>query len=350
MSGDAQPVAARRPAAPAADSVAICIVTHHDAADVPACFAALARLAHRPVEVVVADCASGDETLAVVEREGERLRGAGIPLRVLALPDNRGFTGGMNAAFAATAAPWLLTLNADALPASDYLERLLARAAAHPELAVGAVTGRLVRPAVDGVRRLDACGMRLTRTWRHLDRGSSQPDVGQYDVPERVFGGTGAATLFRRAALDDVAVDGEVFDPRFHTYREDAELAFRLRERGWEVLYEPAALAEHRRRVLPERRAALPAAANYHGLKNRYLLRLYHQTAGNFLRTLPPAAFRDLAALAYVLAAERSSLPAYAWLWRHRRELLARRRAIQRRRTVPPAAIDRWFRVQGLPL
>lgn len=334
-----------------ADAVAVCIVTHDEAADVPACFAALARLGHRPLEVVVADCASGDETLAVVEREGEALRRAGLPLTVLPLDDNRGFAGGMNAAFAACRAPWLLTLNADALPEADYLDRLLARAAAHPELRVGSVTGRLVRRrGDDGVRRLDACGMRLTRTWRHLDRGSSEPDVGQYAAPERVFGGTGAATLFRRAALDDVAVDGHAFDPLFHTFREDAELAFRLRERGWEVLYEPAAVAEHRRRVLPERRAALPAMANYHGLKNRYLLRVVHQTGGNFLRTLVPATYRDLVALGWVLLAERSSLPAYAWLWRHRRELLARRRAIQGRRTVPAAAIDLWFRVPGLPL
>jgi GT2 family glycosyltransferase len=287
----------------------------------------------------------------VVEREGVALRAAGVPLTVLPLPDNRGFAGGMNAAFAACTAPWLLTLNADALPAPDYLDRLLARAAAHPDLSVGSVTGRLVRrPDDDGVRRLDACGMRLTRTWRHLDRGSSEPDVGQYAVPERVFGGTGAATLFRRAALDDVAIDGHAFDPLFHTYREDAELAFRLRERAWEVLYEPTAVAEHRRRVLPERRAALSAMANYQGLKNRYLLRAYHQTGGNLLRTLLPATFRDLVALVYVIARERSSLGAYAWLWRRRRELLARRRAIRARRTVPAAAIDRWFRVQGLPL
>ncbi|HEX2163098.1 MAG TPA: glycosyltransferase, partial [Thermoanaerobaculia bacterium] len=339
------------PSSTASEAVAVCIVTHHDAADVPACFAAIAALEHRPLEVVVVDCASGDGTPAVVEREAAALRRAGVPVALLALADNRGFAGGMNAAFAACGAPWLLTLNADARPAPGYLGRLLARAAAHPELAVGAVTGRLVRPAEPGqARRLDACGMRLTRTWRHLDRGSSEPDRGQYARPERVFGGTGAATLFRRAALDDAALAGEVFDPRFHSFREDAELAFRLRERGWEVLYEPAAVAEHRRRVLPERRAALPAAANLHSLKNRYLLRVYHQTGRNLLRTLLPAAARDLAALAYVLAAERSSLPAYAWLWRHRRELLARRRAIQARRRVPPAEIDRWFGIEGLPL
>jgi hypothetical protein len=80
------------------------------------------------------------------------------------------------------------------------------------------------------------------------------------------------------------------------------------------------------------------------------LLRIYHQTAGNFFRTLVPTLARDLAALAWVLLRERTSLPAYRWLWRHRRELLARRRLIQGRRTVPAREVDRWFSIQGEPL
>jgi GT2 family glycosyltransferase len=206
-----------------------------------------------------------------------------------------------------------------------------------------AATGRLVRP--NGT--LDACGMRLTSNWRHLDRGSGEIDRGQLSRPERVFGATGAASLWRREALLDAAVDGEggeIFDPRFHSFREDAELCFRLRERGWEVLYEPAAVAEHRRFNLPERRSAMPALVNYHSLKNRYLLRLYHQTAGNFLRTLLPTLARDLAALGWVLLREPSSLPAYGWLWRHRAEILRRRRAIQERKLC---GIETWFRSAG---
>lgn len=329
--------------------VAVCIVTHDSAADLPGCLAAIGALTHRPLELVVVDCASADGSLDRARRSAP----AGIPLQAVALADNLGFAGGINEALARTEAPFVLTLNADARPAPDFVSRLLARIEAPlPDGApVAAVAGRLLRPAAtEGPRRLDACGMRLTRAWRHLDRGSGEPDRGQYAAPERVFGTTGAASLFRRAALLDAAVEGEVLDRRFHSFREDAELCFRLRERGWEVLYEPAAVAEHRRRVLPERRAALPAAVNYHSLKNRYLLRLYHQTAGNFLRTLPFTLVRDLAALAYVVVAERSSLPAYAWLWRHRRELLARRRAIQARRRVPARAIDRWFRRGGRPL
>lgn len=325
-------------------AVAVCIVTHDAAADLPTCLGAVAALTHRPLEIAVADSGSGDGSLAVARAQAP----AGIPLETVDLGANLGFAAGMNAAIAATAAPFILSLNADASPEPEYVSRLLARFAAHPDLRVGAVTGRLVRATAPGEpQRLDACGMRLTRTWRHLDRGSGELDRGQYALPERVFGATGAATLFRREALLDAAVDAEVFDPRFHSFREDAELCFRLRERGWEILYEPAAVAVHRRFNLPERRSEMPAHVNYHSLKNRYLLRLYHQTAGNFLATLLPTAFRDLLALGHAVLRERTSLPAYGWLWRNRREILARRRTIAARRRND---VGRWFHTEGEPL
>ncbi|HYL04665.1 MAG TPA: glycosyltransferase [Thermoanaerobaculia bacterium] len=337
--------------------VAVCLVTHDSAPDLAGCMAAISGLLHPPAEIALVDSGSQDGSL----EQARRTAPAGIPLTAIGHAANIGFAAGMNAAIAATRAPFVLTLNADALPAPDFLDRLLARFAAHPELRVAAVTGRLVRPAAvhghgcegcraDGPRLLDACGMRLTTAWRHLDRGSGEPDRGQWDRPDRVFGATGAASLFRREALLDAAVDGEVFDPRFHSFREDAELCFRLRERGWEILYEPAAVAEHRRFNVPERRAAMPAGVNLHSLKNRYLLRIYHQTARNLARTLVPTLGRDLGALAWVLLRERSSLGAYGWLLRHRAELLARRRAIQGRRTRPAADLDAWFGRQGVSL
>ncbi|HEX6865443.1 MAG TPA: glycosyltransferase family 2 protein [Thermoanaerobaculia bacterium] len=314
--------------------VAVCIVTWNSAPDLPGCLESIGRLDHRPLEIVLVDNASRDGSLEVARRHAP----AGIPLEAVASPENLGFAAGMNAAFARTDAPFVLTLNADARPSPDYVTRLLARMTG-----AGAVTGKLVRPTGE----LDACGMRLTSNWRHLDRGSGEPDRGQFSTPERVFGATGAASLFRREALDDAAVEGEIFDPRFHSFREDAELCFRLRERGWEVLYEPTAVCEHRRLNLPERRSGMTAEVNRHSLKNRYLLRLYHQTGGNLVRTLVPTLARDLGALAYVLLRERSSLAAYSWLWRNRRDLLRRRRIIQGRKKVN---VDRWFRVDGVPV
>ncbi len=336
--------------------VALLVVTHDSAADLPAALAAVGELQPPPCELVIVDCASSDASVA----EARRAAPAAIPTQIEALATNLGFAGGMNRAIALATAPYLLTLNADARLSSGFLTPLVARLE-DPRLArVAAVTGRLVRtgrgnlPGPNALpelpSRLDACGMRLSWTWRHFDRGAGELDHGQYSAAERVFGATGAATLWRRTALADVAIADQVFDERYHSFREDAELAFRLRERGWEILYEPAAVATHRRRVLPERRASLPAAVNLQSLKNRYLLRIDHQTLGNFLWTLPATLARDVAALVWVLLREPSSLPAYAWLWRERRALGAHRRLVQRRRTVPSSAIGKWFLRSAEPL
>ena len=89
---------------------------------------------------------------------------------------------------------------------------------------------------------------------------------------------------------------------------------------------------------------------NFHTLKNRYLLRAYHQTAGNAALTLLPTLGRDLFALGHVLLRERSSLGAYAWLWRRRSWLWQRRRQIQERRTAARWQVNRWFVRRGVPL
>ena len=235
-------------------SVAICVVTHEAAPDLPACFRAVSRQSYRPLELVVVDCASVDDS-ARIARD---LPTPGIDKRVVASDENLGFSGGMNRALRETRADWILSLNADTVPAPDFVERLVLRGEADPR--TGAVTGRLLRPQQGGERRIDAGGMVLTRNWRHLDRGSGEVDRGQWQQAEEVFGATGAASLFRRAALDDVAHEGgETFDEACFAYREDAELAFRLQEREWRVVYEPTAICEHRRRVVPERRGQLPA-------------------------------------------------------------------------------------------
>lgn len=330
--------------------VAIAIVTHNDAADLPSCFAALANLDHRPLELVVVDCASGDESVRIARAQAP----SDIPSRVIALNENLGFAGGMNRAIGETEAPFVLSLNADARPNSDFLRRLLGRTTGEGQARVGAVTGRLFRPQESGespdTRVLDACGMRLTLTWRHLDRGSGELDRGQWAEPERVFGATGAASLFRREALLDAAVDGEIFLSEFHSFREDAELAFRLAERGWDVVYEPWAQGEHRRTNVPERRREMAAHINLDSLKNRYLLRAYHQTFPNLLWTAVPTLARDLGAFLYVLVRERSSLGAYSWLWRHRRSIWQRRRQIRGRRLRRGWEIESWFLRPGKPL
>jgi hypothetical protein len=87
----------------------------------------------------------------------------------------------------------------------------------------------------------------------------------------------------------------------------------------------------------------MSAEANRHSVKNRFLLRINNQTAGEALATAVPTLARDLVVLGACLTVERSSLPAFGWLWRNRRRLWGKRREIRdkvsarRREGTPPS-------------
>jgi hypothetical protein len=68
---------------------------------------------------------------------------------------------------------------------------------------------------------------------------------------------------------------------------------------------------------------------NFHSVKNRFLLRINNQSLGGAVATLVPTLARDLVVLGACLTIERSSLPAFAWLWGNRQRLWAKRREIQ---------------------
>ena len=143
--------------------------------------------------------------------------------------------------------------------------------------------------------------------------------------------------------LDQVQTGGEYFDEAFFAYREDADLAWRAQWLGWRCLYVPGARAYHVRRVLPERRAELPADINMHSFKNRFLLRIKNMDAGTNLRFLLPITARDLAAFAYVCVREPSSLKAIPLLLRALPRAWKQRRALRAQRSVSPQYMRSWF-------
>ena len=256
-------------------------------------------------------------------------------------PSNLGFSGGHNALIRQSPGTYYVCLNPDAVLAPDYVRAAVAALEAARD--AGSATGRLLRLDEKGV--LDSTGILMTRDQRHLDRGAGEPADGRYVAgPESIFGPSGAVAVYRRAMLDDVAFEGEYFDEAFFAYREDADLAWRARWRGWDSLYVPAAVAWHRRRVTPERRSALPAAINRYSVRNRFLLRLKNQSFGLAWRFAGPAFWRDAQVIGYVLLREWTSIPGLVDVVRLTPAMLARRRHILARKKVTSAQMARWFR------
>ncbi|HET7433435.1 MAG TPA: glycosyltransferase family 2 protein [Thermoanaerobaculia bacterium] len=300
--------------------VSVILVTWNSARDLPRCLEALAAQTYAPRELIVVDNASADASLSLV---------ASHATQIIRNETNRGFSVAVNQALRVARGEFVQLLNPDCFLGPKYIARLV------PLLQgdVGMATGKLLRAEGGGI---DSMGIRMTRTGRHLDIDR--------EVDGEVFGVSGAAALYKRAMLDDVAINGEIFDEDFFAYREDADLGWRARLFGWRAVAVPDAVAHHVRRVTPEVRRALPAEINMHSVKNRFLLRIKNEGLYLALRNAPFELTRDLVVFVAALTIERSSLPAFAWLWRNRARVLVKRRAVQSRRRVSDRSLARWFR------
>jgi GT2 family glycosyltransferase len=309
--------------------VAVNIVTFNSAGDIAACLESLTAQTFRDFHVHILDNASADDTI-------EKL--TGFDAVIVQSKINTGFAKAHNDLIKAYPAEYALVLNPDAVLKPDFLEKIVAALEARPDAA--SATGKLLR--LDG-KTLDSTGILMLRGQRHLDRGAGDPDLGQFDKAEDVFGPSGAAALYRVKALQDVSIDGQFFDEDFFAYREDADLAWRCRLMGWNSIYVPTAVALHRRRVTPERRSQLPSIVNYHSVKNRFLLRLNNMTGSLYARDFLKIALRDISVVGYVFLREWKSIGALSYVIRNFPRLWRKRRAIQSRKRISGPELDRWF-------
>ena len=216
---------------------------------------------------------------------------------------------------------------------------------------MGAVQG-LVRRA-DDATVVDTAGLEPHRNREVRSRADGAPVATVADEAE-VWGADGAVALYRRRALEDVAVPpgpaGEVFATRFFAYKEDVDLAWRLRRRRWVTIYDPQAGATHVRgaRTTPatgwgrwRAGAELSRLADRNGFVNHRLMQVRDEDLRSLRRDLWPWLVREVGA--WLRLPLREPLPFWAitGLLRGLPGALRARRHIVRRTLV----VDdrRWF-------
>jgi GT2 family glycosyltransferase len=201
------------------------------------CLNSLAPQTRRDFEVVIIDN-SGKDLAARFEGPLDQAASgpsAGPVARVIANPRNLGFGAAINQAMAATRAPYLATLNDDAVVHSGWLEALVAALQRRPDAGMCASQVRLF-----GEELLDSAGMLVAGDGSSKQRGHGRPP-SDFPVPEETLFPSGSAALYRRAMLDEIGG----FDDAFFLYCEDTDLGLRARWAGWKCLYAPGAVVEH---------------------------------------------------------------------------------------------------------
>ncbi len=234
--------------------LALQLTCYNGARYLPYLFASLKFQTCKEWDLYLLDNASNPEEQALIVKEVEE---SGLPITYFRVEENIGFAGGHNYLFSRHAQSYdaIQLLNDDAILEPTFLETCLRYLEQQPFCA--SVTGTIFRwnfDARDEVGQgktevIDSLG--LTMDWKGFvpDRGAGQSSLAVHipSHPFRVMGVSGCLPMYRVSAVREVSVDGCLFDHTFKIYKEDVDLALRLRAASYEAVVLPVIRAYHRR-------------------------------------------------------------------------------------------------------
>ena len=311
--------------------VSVVIPNFNGAEHLARCLSALERQELDGFETIVVDNGSTDGSRRLVRaRFGH--------VRLVELPENRGFAGAANRAAELAQGDYVALLNNDAEAEPSWLVELLACAERHPRAA--SIASKVLRVAEPGV--LDGAGDAMTRALKAFRRGAGEPDDGRYSEEEQVFSASGTACLWRTSAFRDLGG----FDESFFAYYEDVDLGFRARLAGFECWYAPRAVVRHVGAATSTQLAEVDAR---YSLRNRWATAIKDAPLAWLLRNALIIGAGELLLWARILRDREPRLLARHLLSRVYSlvPLLRARREIQRARVVAYHDLirfaDRWL-------
>ncbi len=180
---------------------------------------------------LVIDNASEDGSDLVIEREYPEVR-------LERMPENLGFSGGVNEGITRTETPYVLLLNNDVACDPGFVRSLTEAIEKSPK--IFSVSARMVNYRERDL--LDDCGDLYTVLGWGAQRGVGQKVTDQrYLKPEKVFSACAGAAIYRTEVFSEIGL----FDTDHFAYLEDIDVGYRARIYGYENRYEPSAVVYH---------------------------------------------------------------------------------------------------------
>lgn len=238
------------------------------------------------MEIIVCDNASTDGTDRMVKKE---------------FPDvifiqnggNMGFAAGNNPGIRKAEGRYILLLNSDTEVSKKAIASMVAFMDAHPR--AGASTGKLLLP--DG--QMDpACHRGFPTPWvaftylTKLERlfpktklfGEYHQGYKNFTVPHQVDCISGAFFMIRRSVIDKIGG----LDEDYFMYAEDIDWAYRLKEAGWEIWFNPEVTILHKKkqsgRASRNRARRVTTEIYFHEYNWLFFKKHYAKKSGLFVR------------------------------------------------------------------
>lgn len=345
--------------------VSINIVTWNGIRFLPDALETIFAQTYKDFEIIIVDNGSTDGTVDYIRKNFPQIT-------LLKNFKNLGFSRGYNQAIRLALERWpqgerddkfILITNQDILLAPDFLEKIVGFTRGRNRVAT--FGGKLLRAYFDRSddefeqaiksKIIDTAGLVIKKSRRVIDRGAGEEDRGQYNQPDEIFGVSGAIMLVRASALEDMRYGDEFFDEDFFTYKEDIDLAWRLRLMGWGSMYVPEAEAYHFRgayspakssiiQTLRQRRKR-PRLVKLNSFTNHYLMLAKNSFFRNIIRDLPWIFFYEFKKNLYCLFFE-PKIFMRGWLnyFSKRKFIKRKRRHVFNRLAIKAKDFRRWIK------
>ena len=304
-------------------------------------------------------------------------------IKIIFNETNAGFAAGHNQGIGKSDSEYILCLNQDIILDKDFLKNAVE--ILNKDGKIGALQPKLLRlKEIDNELRktdiIDTTGLIMFKNRRIINRGQGKnfsifppkADPAQwrddFQFSEEIFGADGATPVYRRSALEDVKIPifraiprdirenqrlYEYFDEDFFIYKEDVDLAWRMRLYGWKTVYAPDAIGWHARGagdsaktkyldVIKERRK-ISQFSKYYSFKNQRLMQIKNEFPlllfAHLLWWLP----KEIASWFYVLIFEHYTIKAIKELITQIPKILRKRKFIMKNKKISVKEMKKWF-------
>ncbi len=308
--------------------VTVVVLNYNGKKFLDALFRSLLNTQYHPVEWIMVDNASQDDSVAYTRRNFPQIK-------IITSETNQGYTGGNNLGMQAAQGKYIMLLNNDVEVAPDWLTHLVSEA--ENDNTVGALQPKILSMINRGYFEYAGASGGFIDKWgfpflRGRIFDTIEFDRSQYDDIREIFWASGAALFLRKSALDAAGPLDEMFFMHF----EEIDLCWRLHLLGYKIKIVPQA------HVLHYVSASLPPM-NFNKLywnhRNNLIMLIKNLSAAKFLPVLCWRFILDGAAGLYGLFQGNPKrvlaiLKAHLWIYTHPGSLRKQRSEVQRSRKV----------------
>lgn len=340
------------------------LVVWNGAKYLPYLFDSLRKQIYQNWELQILDNNSTDNTVEIIEKE---IANFPVPVKFFKEKENHGFAKGHNILFKENESEYFLLLNQDMYLENIVLEKMVDFL--DKNSAVAAVSPRLMRwdfaKMGEGLNntfssQVDALGLKVFRNRRVIEQytGENWEEIkskfGVNDILE-VFGVSGAFPMYRREAIKNVLFsDGQMLDESYHSYKEDVDLAWRLRLSGNSSFITLNTVAYHDRAGAgPKEKSDLAAMQNkkkhspwvkYYSYRNHLMTLYKNENSDNFWLDFIFIAWYELKKLVYFIIFDPKVLKGWKDIWLMKKDLKNKRQEIKKIIKISMGDLRKWWK------